>query len=328
MARFKEMEVYTYVTQEEAMNDPSGVVIDVRWVIVNKGIREEPNIRCRLVGREFADKGNRDDLFAGTPPLVTIRLLLSLLAKRAFDEEDIGGMVIDVQGAFLYGKTKRNVYIWLPSEDPNSKLGLMGKLDKAMYGTRDAPQVWQEEVRGTMKSLGFKECVTQPGIYHHEERGLQVVSHVDDFLCVGPKQSLRWFSRVLEEKYEIKINEFNEEKKEVTFLGRRISWAKEGVSIEADPKHVVTLLKEWGLEDCNPCDTPVSADERGNEEDMLPGQATLFRRAAARINYLGQDRPDLNVVSRLLAMRMAKPKRGDEEMIKRALRYFKKEHPD
>ena len=56
---------------------------------------------------------------------------------------------------------------------------------------------------------------------------------------------------------------------------------------------------------------------------MPSGQATLFRRAAARINYLGQDRPDLNVVSRLLAMKMAKPKRGDEEMIKRALRYLK-----
>ena len=88
------------------MNDPSGVVIDVRWVIVNKGTHEEPNVRCRLVGRECADKGNKDDLFAGTPPLVTIRILLSLLAKRAYEEEDIGGMVIDVKGAFLYGKTR------------------------------------------------------------------------------------------------------------------------------------------------------------------------------------------------------------------------------
>ena len=56
-------------------------------------------------------------------------------------------MVIDVKGAFLYGKTKRNVYIWLPSEYPNSQMGFMGKLDKAMYGTRDAPQVWQDEFR-------------------------------------------------------------------------------------------------------------------------------------------------------------------------------------
>ena len=38
---------------------------------------------------------------------------------------------------------------------------------------------------------------------------------------------------------------------------------------------------------------------------------------------MGQDRLDLNVILRLLAMRMAHPKRGDEEMIKRTLRYLK-----
>ena len=69
MQRFKEMEVYKYVTQQEALEDSEGVIIDVWWVVVNKGCAEEPNIRCRLVGREFAEKGNRDDLFAGTPRL-------------------------------------------------------------------------------------------------------------------------------------------------------------------------------------------------------------------------------------------------------------------
>ena len=73
MRRFEEMDVYEYVTQKQALEDPEGVVIDVRWVVVNEGTSEEPNVRCRLVGREFTDKGNRDDLFAGTPPLVTIR---------------------------------------------------------------------------------------------------------------------------------------------------------------------------------------------------------------------------------------------------------------
>ena len=135
MRRFEEMKVYEYVTQSQALEDPEGVIIDVRWVVVNKGTPEEPNVRCRLVGREFADKGNRDDLFAGTPPLVTIRTLLSVLSKRAFCEEEVGAMVLDVNGAFLYWKTKRNVYIWLPPEDPRSQEGLMGKLNKAMYGT-------------------------------------------------------------------------------------------------------------------------------------------------------------------------------------------------
>ena len=88
----------------------------------------------------------------------------------------VAGMVIDVKGAFLYGKTKRRVYIWLPNEDPMSQKGYMGKLERAMYGTRDAPQVWQEEVRNTMEGLGFDECITQPGVYHHVARGIHIIS--------------------------------------------------------------------------------------------------------------------------------------------------------
>ena len=95
-----------------------------------------------------------------------------------------------------------------------------------------------------MNASGFHECITQPGIYYHESKALQVVSHVDDFLCIGPRQALRWFSQALKEKYEIKVNELNEEKREVAFLGRRIRWSEEGINIEADPKHVGILLRE------------------------------------------------------------------------------------
>ena len=120
MRRFEEMRVYEYVTKEQAYEDPEGVIIDVRWVIANKGTSEEPNVRCRLVGWEFVDEGNRDDLFAGTPPLVTIRTLLSILSKRALYEEDMGGMVIDVQGAFLYGKTGMRIFGY-PVKIPEAK---------------------------------------------------------------------------------------------------------------------------------------------------------------------------------------------------------------
>ena len=54
-------------------------------------------------------------------------------------------MLLDVKKAFLYGAIQRKVYIEVPSEDPERKGGQMvGMLHKAMYGLRDAPQVWQE----------------------------------------------------------------------------------------------------------------------------------------------------------------------------------------
>merc|ERR1712018_514255 len=70
-------------------------------------------------------------------------------------------MLIDVKKAFLYGMIKRRVYIELPAEDPRAKEGnLVGRLLKTMYGTRDAPQVWQEEVQTAMKEIGYEASLS------------------------------------------------------------------------------------------------------------------------------------------------------------------------
>ena len=68
MTRFKTMKVYEYVLRGIAKQNPNGKFVGVRWVKVNKGTVEDPNVRCRLVAQEFAKGEERDDLFAGTPP--------------------------------------------------------------------------------------------------------------------------------------------------------------------------------------------------------------------------------------------------------------------
>ena len=55
---------------------------------------------------------------------------------------------------------------------------------------------------------------------------------------------------------------------------------------------------------------------------MSPQDATLFRRAAARINYVALDRPDLSFSSRVAAGRMSNPLEGDDMLIKRVIRYL------
>ena len=55
--------------------------IAVRWVNVYKGDDENPNYRSRLFAREIRRKG-ADPLFAPTPPLESLRAVLSLAATR------------------------------------------------------------------------------------------------------------------------------------------------------------------------------------------------------------------------------------------------------
>ena len=95
-------------------------------------------------------------------------------------------MILGVKGAFLYGSAKRDIYIELPIEDKRSHTSnQVGKLNNAMYGTREAPQIWQEVVKSKMESIGFRASMLHPSVYFHQERNLFVLAHVDDFMCLG-----------------------------------------------------------------------------------------------------------------------------------------------
>ena len=69
----RDMHVWDKVTREQAHQDPEGKVVGTRWVFVKKGDK----VRCRLVAQEFAGNDEREDLYAGTPPLAATRYLLS-----------------------------------------------------------------------------------------------------------------------------------------------------------------------------------------------------------------------------------------------------------
>ena len=201
MQTFKEMGVYEHVPRWQAKLDTEGKIVGVRWVDVDKGYE----VRSRLVAQEFAGKNDRDDLFAGTPPLSATKLILSDVAScREGGPGRKRVMVLDVKRAFLYGDIEEIIYIELPPEDPMSQEGMVGRLVKAMYGTRAAPQVWQEVVKRTMRRLGFEPCVKTPCVYYHPDRDLRVCTHVDDFLCGGEREHLRWLKTELEKEFEMK----------------------------------------------------------------------------------------------------------------------------
>jgi hypothetical protein len=153
LQRFEKMQVYRLVLKTEAKQ---GKIAKVEWVWTNKGMKTAPEVRCRLVAMEFGFNEPREDLFTGTPPLFAMKRLLSLIASQEKPRSKII-MLLDVKCAFLHGGTKRTVRIELLPEDPNYRCGkYYGLLEKAMYGTRDAPQIWREVVAEVMMRLGFK----------------------------------------------------------------------------------------------------------------------------------------------------------------------------
>ena len=93
---FKNRGVYEKVAKEPWMH-----VITTKWLDVNKNDEATPNYRARLVGREIAwDK--RDDLYAATPPLESLKTVISACASAQDSAVPFRIMAIDVKRAYFY----------------------------------------------------------------------------------------------------------------------------------------------------------------------------------------------------------------------------------
>ena len=143
--------------EDNAQGSPSQgwKVIKTRWIDADKGDEENPNYRARLVGKEFRT-GPDDAMFASTPPLEALRLIVSRAATVAPGEDKSEIMVNDVSRAYFYAKCTRCLYVEIPDEDPDAHPDYLGRLRLCLYGTRDAALNWQEAVAEHLEQIGFK----------------------------------------------------------------------------------------------------------------------------------------------------------------------------
>jgi hypothetical protein len=175
------MKVYKCVLRDVSTTT-GGKIINARWVRVNKGPKEKPIVRCRLVAMEFNNTEIRDDLFAGTPPLYAVKIVISYAASHG-SESGIKIMLVDVKCAFVYGEATRDVYIELPPEDQMSRTGLHIGHIWHQRGARNLANMCEEQWACTLVSCIQLYIIT---VFDW------ILAHVDDFLCVGAEADLLW----------------------------------------------------------------------------------------------------------------------------------------
>ena len=152
---FEDKHVWELVPTENARKTTGKPPITVRWVHTNKGDDLVPNMRARLVAREIKHNGD-EAIFAPTPPLETLRTVLSLAVTQLpgqeprcqdpVSEDRIQISLVDISRAYFNAKIdqKNPTFVELPPEHPQAGRGLCGRLLRHMYGTRHAAQGWQD----------------------------------------------------------------------------------------------------------------------------------------------------------------------------------------
>ena len=102
----------------------------------------------------------------------------------------------------LLRRSNKDIFIELPPGDVEP--GMVGKLEKSLYGTRDAALNWAEAYMKVLIAMGYKKCLSSPCSSHHEGWDMSTVVHGDDFLTEGLANGLIKMNLTSELNFQVK----------------------------------------------------------------------------------------------------------------------------
>ncbi|MDA8583666.1 Ty1/Copia family ribonuclease HI [bacterium] len=312
-----------------------------------------------MVGEVFNNEVmGRVGLFAGPPPLEAFIYLIHAAATvRA--TEPMGSnvlMIHDVSRALCEARATRNVCVELPAEyvtDADRRHDKVGRLRLSLYGTKGAAIKWQYEVAREIIKAGFRRGRYYPCLCFHERMNLRTFLNRDDFAAVGTNYKVQWLKDMLEKRSEINIECLSfaaaglgglrdgapsgpspkttngsamQEGSEARLLNRVVRCTLDGWEVEPDQRHADLIVQEPQLSGANGVTSPREHDSRDNgeelNEELGPGDATMYIAIAAGANYLAADGPDIMYAVKELCRGMANPTNIYWHKLKRLGRYL------
>ena len=200
-----------------------------------------------------------------------------MLALAALEEWYI--QALDVKTAFLYGELDEEIYMKQPEGFKiKGKEHLVLRLNRAIYGLKQASLSWWKSMTKSMEKMGFKRCQSDAGVFVLRKGNDIVIAvvYVDDALFMGPNLSL-----VMKKKQEFmrtwECRDLGEVKE---FLTMRIT-RKDG-RIELDQEqYLMDVLKRFGMENAKsaPTPLPMGTQLKPNEGAVDPQLRQKFQSA-------------------------------------------------
>jgi hypothetical protein len=183
--------------------------ITTKWVFKVKKDSHGNFLKCkaRLVVRGFLQEEGRD--YREIVKAESLRLLLAIAAT-----EDLEIHQVDVKTAFLHGKVEEDIYLQAP-EGAGYQKGTVLKLEKSLYGIKQAPRVFYELVRDHLLSEGFASSKSDTCVFYKriDGRPVYIAVYVDDMLIIAKYLSdVQEIKRILSTRFDL------DDRREVDFI--------------------------------------------------------------------------------------------------------------
>jgi len=172
-------------------------------------------------------------LYKYSSPVVkptTICLILSHVVSSQWQIKQV-----DINNAFLKGDLQKNVYMHQPPD-----VHLVCKLHKAIYGLKQTPRSWFQELSTTLHSIGFNSTKSDVSLFvkFWDNSSLFVLVYVDDIIITwSSPHHINTLISMLRAKFPLKdlVQHY--------FLGIEASTTTDGSLHLSQTRYICDLLK-------------------------------------------------------------------------------------
>jgi hypothetical protein len=294
-------------------------VVKNKWVfdLKTNELGEVVRYKARLVAKGFTQTQgiDYDETFAPVLRGESLRYLISYAAENNLEIHHM-----DVETAFLNGDLSEEIYMEIPEGYDRVEKGTVCRLQKTLYGLKQASREWNTKFSQELKRHGFKQCVTDPCVFiggNSVDKTLIGV-FVDDNVIVGKPHRILEAKAILNNLFKMK--DLGVLKK---IVGIRVIDSDNRISMDQE-EYIKDILSKFNMGNCKPISTPLAIKNRNHKENNeLFQDETLFKQLVGSLIYLSNNtRPDICYAVNQLARNMQKPRIEDWNNGKRILRYL------
>ena len=277
----------------------------------------------RLVAKGFNQQYgvDYDETYAPVVRFSSIRAILAFAIQK-----DMIIHQMDVVSAFLNGTLKEEVY--MEQAEGYVKRGqedLYCKLNKSLYGLKQSPRLWNETLHQFLTDKDFVRAEADPCVYvNTNNKVLTIITvYVDDLIIIcSTLNRLKDIKSCLTERFKMKdLGSLH------YCLGINITHDKANKQIFlSQEQFIIRKLKEYGLENSNPVDTPRDCNVRMQKNDGVSNSVSKehYQSMVGSLLYLSVGtRPDISQAVGEVCKYTSNPMEVHLTAVKRIFRYLK-----
>jgi hypothetical protein len=314
-----EHEVYERVLLKDAVG---GRTIGTRWVLRARG----SVCKAHIVLQGARHGKPEAELYSPTPPLSSLRLLLSHASAHAKEVCRWAVRTAEVQTEFLNALVPNEEVIFVrpPTCTRDYQEGFLWRLRRRMCRLHQAPRAWYFHLQALLMAEGFERSRADPGVYHNKATHAMLLVHDDEIIISARDNAIDRLFAALSKSVILCQSEslLFPSSGPIEFLGRTLSRKDTRFFHSGDAGLISMSAEELGLTNCQSPMTPSLLRTDDNSEKLDTGGIAVYRKHTGRLMCVAQDRPDVQFAVKSLARCMCNPSEDDMAACKRVIRYL------